>query len=70
MKCPQCKIEMRVEPAGVKLLHDDTPDVPTEAYDVQTFFCRNRQCPNFGKEAARTEHRLNLYFTGNHTGEK
>lgn len=49
MQCPQCSIDMDVRYDGVELINDDTPDVATEVYSLQSLICRNPQCANYNR---------------------
>ena len=48
MRC--CDVDPIIVRSYLKLVDDDTPDTPTQAYTVLVFQCRNPKCPNFGKQ--------------------
>lgn len=57
MKCPLCKIEMRISRTRNILENDNTPDAETKLYVEQELKCLNKSCPNYDKvvETSRSE---------------
>jgi hypothetical protein len=47
MKCPLCKVEMRITKSRNVLVDDDTPDLPTKLYIEQDLSCLNKNCSNY-----------------------
>lgn len=56
MQCPKCSIDMTVDYGGIECKNDDTPDLQTEVYSLQSLLCRNPQCQNYNRvvEIVRT----------------
>ena len=49
MKCPLCKLEMRITKSRNILVDDDTPDKETKLYVEMDLSCKTPECPNNGK---------------------
>ena len=47
MKCPVCKMELRISRSRNVVLNDDTPDAETKLYVEQDFTCVNKTCANY-----------------------
>ena len=60
MKCPLCKLEMRITGTHFEVENDDTPDLPTKFYDVMELSCVNRKCPNCDKVVETIKEELAL----------
>ena len=46
--CEKCGCQMFVAESALVLVDDDTPDLPTRAYERQYLVCRNQVCENNG----------------------
>lgn len=57
MKCPLCRVEMRITRTRNILENDNTPDAETKLYVEQDLSCLNKNCSNYEKvvETVRTE---------------
>ena len=57
MKCPLCRVEMRITKTRNILENDNTPDAETKLYVEQDLSCLNKNCSNYEKvvETVRTE---------------
>lgn len=57
MKCPLCKIEMRISRTRNIIENDNTPDAETKLYIEQELKCLNKNCSNYDKvvETVRSE---------------
>lgn len=57
MKCPLCKVEMKIIKSRNVITNDDTPDEETKLYREMDYSCPNKSCENNGKvvETTRTE---------------
>ena len=51
MKCPLCDIEAQIASSKLVMIGD-------KLYRRQIFKCRNKNCPNFGKEVGRIDNPL------------
>lgn len=60
MKCPLCKIEMRIGASRHVTKNDNTPDKETQLFLQQDLLCRSRQCPNYGKVVQTVENEIPL----------
>lgn len=60
VKCPLCKIEMRIGASRHVVKNDDTPDKKTQLFLQQDLVCRSRQCPNYGKVVKVVENEIQL----------
>lgn len=60
MKCPKCNIEAAISKTRRVVEGDNSPDEETKLYIEQRFSCRNRQCPDFGREIGRIRNPLSL----------
>ena len=49
MKCPLCKIEMRISRTRNIIENDNTPDAETKLYIEQELKCLNKNCSNYDK---------------------
>lgn len=58
MLCPVCETAAIITSARTVTVNDDTPDLPTEVYTVQEFYCRNRKCPRCATKVGECRHRL------------
>jgi hypothetical protein len=61
MKCPLCRVELRILKSRIVLENDDTPDEDTKVFREQDLTCTNKQCTNFEKivETVRNEITVN-----------
>lgn len=57
MKCPLCRLEMRITSSRNIIVNDDTPDEETRLFKEQELSCMNKECKNYGKvvETKRNE---------------
>ena len=57
MKCPLCRVEMRISRSRNVVENDDTPDTPTKLYIEQDLTCLNKNCSNYEQvvETVRNE---------------
>ena len=62
MKCPRCKLEMRITSSRTLVEGDDSPDIQTRVYTEQELSCRNPQCDNFERVVETVRH---LVYEGN-----
>ena len=60
MKCPLCKLEMRITASRYVIENDDTPDVPTKLYREIDLSCVNQKCANVGKVVETLKDELDL----------
>lgn len=47
MKCPVCKMELRISRSRNVVENDNTPDEETKLYVEQDFTCVNKTCGNY-----------------------
>jgi hypothetical protein len=47
MNCPTCNSVLRIGKTKITFKHDDTPDIPTEAYNNLPMLCTNTDCKNY-----------------------
>ena len=57
MKCPLCRLEMRITKSINRVENDDSPDEETKLYMIQELTCMNKNCDNYNKvvETAKNE---------------
>lgn len=55
MICESCDCEMRIVGSTIKVTGDNSPDTETKLYRVQTFKCRNKNCPHPQEKVIETE---------------
>ena len=46
MKCPLCKVEMKIIKSRNVITNDDTPDEETKLYREMDYRCPNKNCEN------------------------
>ena len=46
--CEKCGCQLFVAESALVLVDDDTPELPTRAYERQYLVCRNQNCENKG----------------------
>ena len=47
MRCPLCRLEMRITRSRNIVENDDTPDEETKLYVEQEVSCMNKNCSNY-----------------------
>lgn len=60
MLCPKCNTLAAIRDTKYVTTGDNSPNEETKLYIEQRFYCRNRQCDNFGKEIGIKRNPLRL----------
>lgn len=60
MKCPICDVEAMIGRSYTSVEGDNSPDTETRVFTVQEFWCRNKQCENYGRPIGIKKHQLNI----------
>ena len=60
MKCPLCRLEMRITKNLHRVENDDSPNEETKLYIIQELTCLNKNCDNYNKVVETSKNELPL----------